>query len=111
VEALGDRLEPVRINRKPGHGRPDAGETADGVRRRAAFQTAGGRLPAFLQPSAQSRDRSSLGIVLGVAKELVDGIEQSVGIAGRGKPLCDTAQALGEACIDRVGQTRLDQHH
>ncbi len=102
-EALGDRLEIVGIDREPSHGWPDAGKSPDGFRRGTAFQTARGRLPAFLQPSAQGWDRSCVGIVLGVAKELIDGIEQSGGIARRGKALCDAAQALGEACVDRVG--------
>ena len=111
AEALGHRLEPVGIDREAGQGRPDAGETLNRVRSGAAFETACGRLPAFPQPIAQGRDRGSVGIVLGVAKELIDGIEQSVCITGRGKPFGDGAQALGEACIDRLGQARPDQHH
>ena len=79
-----------------------AGKSPHGVGRGAAFETALCRLPAFLQPGAQGWDRRCFGIVLGVAKELIDGIEQSGGIARRGKALCDAAQALGEACVDRL---------
>ena len=60
------------------------------------------RLPALLEPGAQSWDRRCFPFAFGLG-EFVDGVEQGCGVPGRRKATGDGAKPLGEAVEDRLG--------
>ena len=108
AQAFGNWAEIVGIDGQVGHGRPEREQAAHGVGGGAAVEAALCRLPAFLEPGAQGRDRRCLPFAFGLG-EFVDGVEQGCGVPGRRKAAGDGAKPLGEAEKDRLGQARPDQ--
>ena len=109
LEPLGERAEIVGIDREPGEGRAKLQQPAHGVRCRALLEVLLGRVPALVQPAAHGLDRTFAGARLGVPLELVDGVEQRLGIARRGEALADAGDPRGQIAEDGLGHARARQ--
>ena len=109
AKPLGDGTEVVGIDGKPGKGGAQLQKRAHGIRCRALLQILLGRVPSLMQPSAQGLDRALARSGSRLALELIDSVDQGMGVARGCKAACDHGELVGEIGEHRLRHTRSHQ--